>query len=109
MVMAKKIFTEEELAWIEANFQTMTLKECARFLQISQDLLSRTAKNMGLYAGRKRSIEQNVNREISIIQQSKGYCLDCAYYKTGGICGKNKRLTGALHKKKCFTLKECDK
>lgn len=101
--MAKRVFSEEELAWLEANYQQMTLRDCAKHLQISKDLVSRTAKRLGLDIGKKRPVEARKNVAPGVNQGDEGYCLDCALYKIGGMCGKNGRLTGALHKKKCFT------
>lgn len=101
--MAKRVFTEEELAWLEANYQQMTLRDCAKHLQISKDLVSKTAKRLGLDIGKKRPVEAQKNVAPDVNQGDEGYCLDCALYKIGGLCGKSGRLTGALHKKKCFT------
>ena len=101
--MGKRVFTEEELAWLEANYQTMTLRDCAKHLQISKDLVSRTAKKLGLDIGKKIPVEARKNVAPNVNQADDGYCLDCAFYKAGGICAKSKRQTGALHKKKCFT------
>ena len=100
--MAKRVFTEEELAWLEANYQQMTSRDCAKHLLISKDLVSRTAKRLGLDIGKKRPVEARKNVAPGINQGVEGYCLDCALYKIGGMCGKTRRLTGALHKKKCF-------
>lgn len=103
--MAKRVFTEEELAWLEANYQQMSLRDCAKHLLISKDLVSRTAKRLGLDIGKKRPVEARKNLAPGVNGGDEGYCLDCALYKIGGMCGKNGRLTGALHKKKCFTQK----
>ena len=100
--MAKRVFTEEELAWLEANYQQMTLRDCAKHLMISKDLVSRTAKRLGLDIGKKRPVEARKNVAPGVNRWGEGYCLDCVLYKIGGICGKTRRLTGALHKKKCF-------
>ena len=100
--MAKRVFSEEELAWLEANYQQMSLRDCAKHLQISKDLVSRTAKRLGLDIGKKRPVEARKNVAPGVVRRDEGYCLDCTFYKIGGMCGKSGRLTGALHKKKCF-------
>ena len=54
-------------------------------------------------AKKKKSVEAEKSKAPDVGQVSEGYCLDCALYKVGGICGKSGRLTGALHYKNCCT------
>lgn len=54
-------------------------------------------------AKKKKPVEAQKNTAPDVGQVREGYCLDCALYKVGGICGKSGRLTGALQIKKCCT------
>ena len=103
--MAKREFTEEELSWLEANYHTLTLKDCARHLQISKDLVRKTANKLGLDLVRKTACVPDGSIMPNVIQGNAGYCIDCALYKEGGICKKNGRSIGALHMKSCFKSK----
>ena len=103
--MAKREFTEEEIAWLQDNYHSLTLKDCARHLQISKDLVRKTATRLGLDLVRKIACVPDDTITANVNQGGEGYCLDCARYKEGGVCGKNGRLTGALHQKKCFIKK----
>lgn len=54
-------------------------------------------------AKKKKPVEAQKNTAPDVGLVKEGYCLDCALYKVGGICGKSGRLTGALHIKNCCT------
>lgn len=102
---AKRIYTDEEIAWLEENYNTKSQRDCAKYLQVSAESVRGLAKKLGLVQGRKSEVGKD-KQSISMIVQGEGYCLDCEFYNTGGICGKNGKLTGALHQKKCFKEKE---
>ena len=102
--MSKREFTQEELAWLEANYHTMTLRACAQYLQISKDLVRKTAQRLGLNIGKKKPVADS-KIAPNVTYESANFCIDCAMYRVGGICTESGRLTGALHRKNCFTKK----
>ena len=101
----KKIFTEEELSWLAQNYNTMSLKDCAKHLQVSVELTRRTARTLGVHLGKKKPIERD-NETSHNVKNNYGYCIDCDYYQEGGMCERYRKITGALHQKECFKEKE---
>ena len=104
-------FTEEEKQWLIEHYHTLKQKDCARHLHCSGGVIRRVAKELGIYEYRKTYDNTEANKAQKAVskqtnQGNQGYCMDCALYKAGGICGKNGRETGALHKKNCFKEKE---
>lgn len=100
--MVKKVFTEEEKEWLKENFTKMSRADCARYLQVSGNTIRRTAIELGIYHEKTKPVKVTRNVVPEILISGEGYCQDCILYKVGGICGKNGRPTGALHKKNCF-------
>ena len=101
-------FTEEEKQWLIEHYHTLKQKDCARHLHCSGGVIRRVAKELGIYEYRKTydNTEANKAKKAVSKQTNQGNCMDCVLYKAGGICGKNGRETGALHKKNCFKEKE---
>ena len=100
-----KHLTEKEIQWLIDNYPTMKQSDCAKQLMVSDNVVRRFAKELGLKKIRKPSVEVNKPTNTpkpSVLEAGKGYCLECAFYVVGGICGRNGRMTGALHKKECF-------
>lgn len=100
-------FTEEEKQWLIEHYQTSKQKDCARHLHCSDGVIRRVAKELGIYEYRKTYDNTEANKEKKAVtkesnQENQGYCMDCAWYKVGGICGKNGKVIGALQKKNCF-------
>lgn len=104
--MGKVKFTDEDLSWLEANCASMSLRDCGAHLNVSAETVQRTIKKLGFNIGGKKKPIKVVNIKNNSRVESEFYCINCMFYRKGGICGKNGRLTGALHQKKCFNGKE---
>lgn len=106
-------FTEAEKQWLIANYDDMKQKDCAKHLHCSDSIVRRLEKELGIFVSRK-TYDPNKKKTVKPVKvkkkvyvedvhaRSKGYCLDCCYYQSGGYCLKTKRETGALNKKICF-------
>lgn len=102
-----RVFTENEKQWLIDNYPTMKQSDCAKHLMVSANVVRRLAKELGIYEKKNPAVEGNKPKEKpSILEAGKGYCLECAYYVVGGTCGRNGRMTGALHKKECFKVND---
>lgn len=102
-----KTLTEKETQWLIDNYDTMTQAACAKHLMVSDTDVRRLAKELGIYKKKNPAVKANKPKEKpSILEAGKGYCLECAYYVVGGICGRNGKITGALHKKECFKVND---
>ena len=105
-----KQLTEKEKQWLIDNYHTKKQCDCARHLNISKNVIRRFAKELGIYEKKTPAVVSKKPKAkpdiIDVIEDGKGYCLECAYYVLGGTCGKNGRITGALHKKGCFKANE---
>ena len=100
--MAQRVFTEEEKEWLRENFAKMSRADCGRYLQVSGNTIRKLAIKLGIYQEKKKPVKVTKNVVPEILISGEGYCQDCILYKVGGICGKNGRTTGALHRKNCF-------
>ena len=97
--------SESEQQWLIENYPTTSRENCAKYLMVSGNTITRFVKELGIKKKHKpscREPEPNVN---GIRSAGKGYCIDCRDYRKGGVCGRNNRLIGGLHQKECFKAK----
>ena len=102
-------FTEKEKQWLIKNYESVKQKDCAKHLGVSDNIVRRLAKELGIYVSRKtydkkdKPVEAKKKVKVEDVQvELKGYCLDCIYYRAVGHCLKTGSFTGALNKKLCF-------
>jgi hypothetical protein len=90
--------TEEGVRWLRANYPKKSKKECAQVLMVHISTVSKFIRLLNLDSNQAVDVKQP--------KLSKGYCLDCEHYISGGDCSKTHRATGALNEKLCFKPKE---
>lgn len=101
----KKEFTEQEKQWLIDNYPTTKQSECAKHLMVSDTVIIRLVKELGLKKIRKPGIigkKSEKKKLLGIFDGQKGYCIDCIYYEVGGKCLRTGKDTGALNRKVCF-------
>ena len=101
--------TETETQWLIDNYPKMRQCDCAEHLMVSRNVIRRAARDLGLQKEEKPTVvskPKETKPKPGIIEAGKGYCLECAFYVVGGVCGRTARLTGALHRKECFKPNE---
>lgn len=105
-----KKLTEKEIQWLIENYPKKRQCDCAAYLLVSNNVIRRFARQLGLQKEPKPYAEVSKPKEKKpkpgIIEAGKGYCIECAFYVVGGMCGRTARITGALHKKECFKPNE---
>lgn len=102
--MQIRVFTEKEKQWLIDNYATMKQADCAKHLMVSANVVRRLAKELGIYEKKNLAIEVNKPKaRPDILEAGKKYCIECAFYVVGGICGRNGRIIGALHNLKLMT------
>lgn len=105
-----RYLTDKERQWLIDNYPNMRNCDCAEHLMVSRNVIRRYAIELGLEKVRKPSAEVNKPKDKKpkpgIMESGKGYCIECAFYVVGGVCGRTARITGALHKKECFKPNE---
>ena len=106
VMIGKEILTPEQQQWLIENYDKMKPKtRCAEELGIGVKVLRRIAKELGIWKEPEKKAFVEVAQPVkSKYDQGQHYCVDCRYYRAGGICQK-KGTTGALHKKECFKSK----
>ena len=104
----KREWSEEEMEWLKQNYATTTDHKLRTHLHMSQERLTRLAKEFGL---KKEKVEQRsglftpkkkTKKVLHQDEESTDFCMDCQKYCKGGICGKTGKEVGALWQKKCF-------
>jgi hypothetical protein len=104
----KREWSEEEMEWLKENYPYMTDYKLRTHLHMSQERLIKLAKefgwqkvnhpaNVGLFTPKKKT-KKVLHQE----EDSQGYCMDCSFYRPGGLCKKTGKDVGALWMKKCF-------
>ena len=106
VMIGKEMLTPNQQQWLIDNYDTMSKVRCAEKLGIGVKVLRRIAKELGIW---KQPMQKTFFEEVKPVKskydQGQRYCIDCRYYRAGGICQK-KGTTGALHKKECFKSKK---
>ena len=97
--------TEAEQQWLIENYPTTSRDDCAKYLMVSANTITRFVKELDIKKKRKPGLCVKQPKVIGIRSIGKGYCIDCRHYRKGGVCGRNNRLIGGLHQKECFKAK----
>ena len=99
------MLSAEEEQWLRENYKKISQNKIAKHLMISSNTVREIAKRMGIFDGNKFVYSAAKVEITTMVELGDGYCLDCGNYRNGGICERDGRLIGALHKKSCFTKK----
>ena len=98
------------MEWLKQNYATTTDHKLRTHLHMSQERLTRLAKEfglkkemvdpdrVGLFTTKKKKTKKVLHQD----EESTDFCMDCQKYVKGGICGKTGKEVGALWQKKCF-------
>lgn len=110
--MRERTFTKKELDWLRENYPTSSDYKIRTHLHMGQGRLQMLVEEMGLEKEdpekfrNKIPVEGKVKVKVDITRDEGapgGVCMDCDYYKIGGICGRTGKEICALWKKRCFT------
>lgn len=103
-MIGKDYLTAEQQQWLIENYRKMTKIKCAKELGVSVKVLRNIAKQLGIWSAPAPKAFFAESKPVNPkYDNGKGCCIDCIHYRNGGVCAKSSRITGALHKKNCFT------
>lgn len=96
-------FSAEEKQWVIDHYLKVKQKDIAKYLNCSPILIRRLVKELGIWR-KPENVKAKMERiPDSMHSEGDRYCIECCHYVKGGTCGKNGKIIGALHQKKCFT------
>ena len=101
----KKVLTAEEEKWFRENYGKLSQNKMAKQLMISANTVREIAIRLGMKPRSQYQESKEPEAMPRILEYGNNYCIDCEHYQKGGICSRNGRIIGALHKKSCFEIK----
>ena len=101
----KKVLTAEEEKWFRENYGKLSQNKMAKQLMISANTVREIAIRLGMKPRSQYQESKEKEEMPRILEYGNNYCIDCEHYREGGICSRNGRIIGALHKKSCFEKK----
>lgn len=110
--MRERTFTKKELDWLRENYPTSSDYKIRTHLHMGQGRLQMLVEEMGLEKEDPEKFRHKIpvdgrvkfKKDITKDKEASGsVCMECAYYRQGGVCGRTGKDICALWKKRCFT------